>query len=1129
MSRQVGFLLLGMTWAGLAGSLADVGAQESASPPDNRGQAADSTPQTSGDYIWQQGEDGKYRLVPLKSLEQQNQPQGLAESDDAPEESDYFFSKLELEGTANEEWAELTASVTVHLVPSERWVSVPMRFDQASLLDYKHDGPGDITAPGPTEPTRGLTWLMRGAGDHHLQMMLRVPLRKTPSGDLLQLELPHMQLFTGKLKLRLPSKSVTPRPEENVRLLGTQIEGDETVITAELPGDRADLRWTFLEQQAEPLMQKPTEVRLRLLDEKIELTAKQQILFASGQSKILRVRMPSGGFELAPQGVRVIDNSGNDRWIQPAPTDQPDWFTLPLGNSVGNLVQLDWRLSAPMPAEGREIVLDGFEIADARRQTGTIAIENPDGFRLTHVGEDDMGVERMDVDDLADSPTLSALAYSFTGGQYRIRLQVEPTVPVVSATPYYFIKVSPDRLEVEVVYQLSIDGGIVRSVPIIWPGDDHSSWDVVASSLTGGVPRKVQPASDDDPVVPAEWEITLPEVVDNRAIVGLSAVRSIDTDRPAETLSLSLPIVSEARTLSGWVVVSTDDDVEVTTRAGNNTVLTGQPETVLSTWKTPLPNWTNTQPLTSFRFSTNQTDTPLQLEMDLTVQSQTVTTSSVVEVRNLDDLPRVSQRLSYDVQFGRLSEVRLQIPPRLFEQLPVDFPQVALRFLLDGETPLVSDWSRTGSEVTVKLPAPRMGRFDIVIDDYLPQRELSPEPHPIPIPIITPLDRSLTSVQLVVPDQQTLSVAVDDPAWTRISTLPEGMQWITKQAVSNVNIALDRSLAHSPQRLRIDTAFIQTQIDDAGQLVTRATYVIRESITEVMLRLPPDASDPTFQWNGRPLGPTDVTRLTDDQQFRLERPIVELSAPERAQRQVVSIRYQRLSSADRWSTPQTIPLPQFAPGVFVGQLWWELKLPLSQHLFVPPSNMTPQFQWVREGIFWERKPAADYAAFRDSLLETDLNTEPSPTNSGNAYPFVSLGSPTELDFRTISKSMIVFLGAGLTLVASFLLLKVPAARHPLLWLSVGLAAMAASLWFLEPMLLLLQPAAYGLVLPLCAALLEYATANRRGVPRRRVPDSTYREFRNPNGSGVSEFDSGEPPVTAMHVRPTAMIDSGIEA
>ncbi|MEZ6143860.1 MAG: hypothetical protein R3B91_00200 [Planctomycetaceae bacterium] len=666
---------------------------------------------------------------------------------------------------------------------------------------------------------------------------------------------------------------------------------------------------------------------------------------------------------------------------------------------------------------------------------------------------------------------------------------------------------------------MSVDGGGVRSLPVVWSGEDRDSWDVVASSLTGGLPRKIPREKAD---TSDEWEISLPNAVENRIEAGLSAIRYFDTYPPADTVTLSLPTLSSARGLSGWIIVSTDDDVEVSTRADDSTVLTPQSESALSSLKILPPDWTRTQPLSLYRFSSNRDEAAPELEMDLTVQSQTVTTSTIVEVRDIDDQPRISQRISYEVQFGRLSQVRLTIPPHLYERLDREFPDASLRFLLDGEVPLETLWS--GEEVAVTLPTPLLGKFDIVIDNYSPGVKQDEIPADLDVPIINSVNQAFISTRLIVPDQSTVSVDINDTDWKRLNTIADGMQWITSQPVTQVVVSLDRSLERSPQQLRIEKAYLQTVIDGAGHHVTHATYFIRDSIDELVIQLPANAVNARYEWNGIALDSSQVISPSNHRPIRLEKP---MSLSMRLSPEVVSLSYQSLGEAEHWPNGLSVSFPVFAKNVWINEVWWELKLPPTQHLLISPASMTAQFQWKRDGIFWKRMPDAVSDQIRVSASGVDdVNHNPIET-AGNSYMFVTVGPLTNVEIRTMSKSGIVFMGAGLTLFASFLLIKVPAVRHPMIWLAVCLALMTLSLWYLEPMVLLLQPAVYGLALPLCAGFLDIVINGERHPKRRSFNDSTYRETEDLYGSGFS--GAIESPVTSTFVRPTVVSDSGIQS
>src|SRR5690606_17497217 len=130
--------------------------------------------------------------------------------------------------------------------------------------------------------------------------------------------------------------------------------------------------------------------------------------------KALRVRFPSTDFELSPQGVRVRDPSGTDLWVQPSAPDEQFWVTVPVDGVVGNTVEIDWQFSRSPPESAEEIVIDGFEIAETRRHTGTVTIESAAGYRVSRIENGDAGIKRIDVNERAASS-----AYSFSGGQYR--------------------------------------------------------------------------------------------------------------------------------------------------------------------------------------------------------------------------------------------------------------------------------------------------------------------------------------------------------------------------------------------------------------------------------------------------------------------------------------------------------------------------------------------------------------------------------------------------------------------------------------------------------------------------------------------------------------------------------------
>jgi hypothetical protein len=817
-------ILLGLLLFGLAGSSGSADAQD-ASPPIAGVSANDRTnpaasqrtvPTAAQRTIFKQDENGQWHPVPLNEAAfDQLAPGAAPRATTEPKIPDYFLSRLQLAGTAAADSVTITADVTVEIVADDRWLRVPLRFDQALLLEMEHEGDGQAAIDPVRSANQGISWLLRGRGEHRLRLSLRVPLRKTPEGDQLQLQLPPLEYFTGTLELRIPSNSVTIREGETLRLRGTKTVDKETVISADLRGDRLDLRWTVIEQPLEPIIQQPTEVTLRLLENMAELLVHQRIQFRSGQRNFVRVRLPSSGFELSPEGVHLRDGSGNGQWVQPLP-EETSWVRIPLPGVVGNVIELDWHLTQRLSEAGERIAIDGFEVADARSHTGTILVQDRHGYRVSRIDDGDVWITRIDVDQRPAS-----LAYEFSGGQYHLQLDVEPVTPSFSVTPYYFLMVYQDRVILEAAFQINVDEGQIRNVPIRWRQNPGMTWTVSASSLNSGELRAVTSNAAAEPSYERQWTMQLPQLVDRSTLVGLSGAY-FSLEEFQETVSCSLPTVVGARAFPGWVVVSTDDNVDVTTRPQGGTRLTLQADSALHGRPIPFPDWTDTQPKTIYRLTTANADTDPQLEHEITVRAQKTKTSAVVELKSLESQVRISQRIAYNVAFGRLARIRLQIPPRLAESIQEKFSDQSLRFLLDGETPLEANWS--GRNVVIDLPTPRLGDFEIVVEDYLLGGENASEGGRVIIPIIGSRDQPYDTVRLSVPDQDTVAVTVPDSQWTRLTTVADGRQWITDHIVDEVPLIVDRSFEKSPLRLTIEGALLQTEIDEAGTRATTATY-----------------------------------------------------------------------------------------------------------------------------------------------------------------------------------------------------------------------------------------------------------------------------------------------------------------
>jgi hypothetical protein len=1076
-------------------------------------------PSETGDVIYLPDAGGGWQAVPvgerkLPSLLDLLQPADN-EGADVP---DYFISKLSLEGAVVNDWVELSARIDLRLIAADRWLRVPLRFDQGLLLSHEYEGEGEA-APSSGSGENGLTWMFRGKGRHTLTLSLRVPLRRTSSGSQLQLSLPQRsEFFSGDLRLKLPPESFL-EPSQTLHLLsGSETEGQ---LHALLPGDRIDVRWRPLVEETTPITRTVTTSTVRLRNEVIQYTARQELRLRTGGLSHVEVRVPSGGF-LRVQPVRLNDTSGIERAVAPQPAGREGWVRVPLDGVAGTLVRLDWQFEMPFDETTHQLTIDGLEVAGADEQTGTISIEGFDRHLLTRRPDALEGVSRIGVDELPAAGTFANLAYRIQTGNYRLVLDVDPIESTFRVTPIYVVELSRSRARLSSRFLLSIDEGQVDALSLVWPQYEQQGWIVEPLAIGGGDIRRDEvsdaaAAQQESPPPDADrsrWLLMPTSPLTNRSQTGFNAERTLMPVDDRAAFSLSFPQVSDTRTLPGICIVTTADEVEAEVSAGPGTVLREQRE-VPENVRELLQNLGD-QARSVFTLQKESEETATTVDVSLQVRDLQVSARSVIRVEQIETDPQVAQQFDFDVEFGRLSSVRLQVPADIVERIPEEFRDEALAFQLDGER-LAADWR--GNIVELTFPQRRRGTFQITLTEPYNTTSLRQATSTFRVPVIALVDRPFDSLRLVVPTSGTAGVQIDDERWTPLPTAVGSKEWITSSPVDAVEIGLDHSLENVPQQVSIPAAWLRSHIDAAGNIRTVSQYQLKPDLSRLVVKVPSGLTFPRFEWNGDALPATSIRPLTDV----ADQYLIEL--PERREEGWLGVTYLLQGRPLGWGQATPLPFPTFGQEVTIEQTYWDLHLPLTQYLLLRPQDLSPGYAWTRRGLVWRRESVSDVSQMRSRFVAGGA-VGPQQAEASNNYSFETLGVLQNVTVQTTNNAMLVFAGAGLTLLASFLMLKVPAARNLWLWLMVGTAIAVASLWYLDAILLLLQPAAYGLVLPLLAVLFD------RGSDRRplRGSLSTGPGFEltpvSSNEPG-SSAGTGRDSVPSTLVRPQAMSDSGV--
>ncbi len=1074
-------------------------------------------PRFNGDVIFVPNGTGGWKPVPLEEAPLASPHE---DSSSFPEQAvpEFFVSRFSLSGEIVDDRADLTAEVFVRVLNDTERHIVRLGLEQAYLLEYICDSPGEaVPAPADSEET-GLVWLLKGDGVHRLKFTMRVPLKRIPGGQHLQLTLPRLpQHLVADFELRIPGVDVSLRPGENVRLLPAETEAESTVVRGDVAGARFDLRWLEAVNQEDAFALANTDLMLQHYGGKLRLSANQQLYLSATGADVLEMRKPTTFMQYGDQ-VTITDATGEERTALSSPSDREGWLRVPLTGVMGPRIQLRWQFEAAFNPAGQPVIVDGFDVVGVREQRGTIGLEGFEGYRIARRESEDDPVQRLDTDLLPSSGAFSAGAFQFKSMPLQFIVDIERIPPSFRSTPHYYLLIGEDELTLEARFELALDHGTLDFVGIRWRGAAENLWSVETTGTSGeeiqsprGAPPEAAAGTEGE-----DWVARPRQVINGRSVVSVRATRPLDeSDR--QELIVPLPGVAASRVLPGKLIVATADNVEADVTAVSPALL----DAAVSprTDEEPLPTSMVTQPISRYRISLPTAEPDPQIRISVAVREREIDTSTSVILTGMEANIVAQQMIRYEVQYGRMSRVRLWIPDRLAEQIPPEFATESLSFLLDGQRKLNAHWQN--QEISLELPEPLRGSFTIVVDSRAVPHDAATSEEVIVVPILQSLDQTFSETRIVIDDGQATSVDLVDPTWTRLTTIAHGAQWVTASAPEEVSLSIDRSFASVPQQFAIEQSLITIDVNERGRSRVVARYRLPEDLKQVGVQLPDGVTQPRFAWNERDVAAPEFVRLlvSEDAYFLSQPPGVG------GGEQWLTITYDSPPQKMSWRLQPTVPLPSFGDHVWIGQTLWKLRLPLSHHLLQSPTELLPGYVWSRHRFFWERTPTAATTQAWETLAGAVPEPDPSASESGNTYKFSSTGAIDQISFDSLSKSMTVLLGAGLTLVAGFLLIKLPMLRNVWAWLAIAFVLCLVGLWAPEPAMLLLQPAICGLLLPVCAALLD-----RVGHRRRRSilqPSHLERPPRQEDSAIIGRRLAAGPVATTLIHSPLTR-DSGVQ-
>ncbi len=487
----------------------------------------------------------------------------------------------------------------------------------------------------------------------------------------------------------------------------------------------------------------------------------------------------------------------------------------------------------------------------------------------------------------------------------------------------------------------------------------------------------------------------------------------------------------------------------------------------------------------------------------------------------------LQQKISYDVAYERLTQVLLQVPDKLEGR-------VTFSLLPDGQTanPLLITPIDTGAvdgtrkEKRLALESPRIGKFDILVQGSIPvNAPMGVAVSTTDLPLVLAPNAEFTTTRVRVQKPKRQRVTIIGEGWTPQAPQNGASVWLATAKQSTVNLQVEQADGAWQQGVAVPRRLVQAVFSPLGDVYCQAQYQLAGQPGLLRVTFPPGSIPGRMRWGETLLDEAHILQSVGTAgQYQLTLP--ETDSGDSAG--LLTIAYQLAKQPPLGMGAELhLAVPEVLSDGTQTQTFWQIQLPVDQHLWTLPAGLTPEFDWRRVGGWWSRvsrQTPEELEQWVHGPTKAELGAAAALPASGNRYLFSSFeGSSVVMSFHTLSAPLIILIGASLALIFGFILVNVPATRHVLTFLWIGFLTTLVSLWYSEPVLVLLQPAGLGLVLALLASVAQrWFTKSRAhpiltfASPSEQLVATSSREEPIPQGLPSDEVTQSHPaayPVT----------------
>lgn len=771
-------------------------------------------------------------------------------------------------------------------------------------------------------------------------------------------------------------------------------------------------------------------------------------------------------------------------------------------------IPVDWSTPSPLATEGGNVSVESPRIDSIDRHEGVIELSYPSTFRVFALANSSTFPIATENRTPGNDQAIARFRFEQQPGS--LQLSIRPEFSEIRLRPTYVVGVYKDRLELKGSLDIAFARGQSTSVNL-----NTASWSILdAKQATTGSPLVLQAEPNSRVRIEPPNTSASPDNLRDTArnvIWSIAGTRELTGER---SLNLEVNLPSLAKDLAappnsfvdygaGILILIPADNVLLRQDESLSAGLIADseiPQEVLDTIPTE-----QRRRAVAYRFQASATAPKWLGSREMLPQQ--ITADSDVNVEISPVLSTVVQTWKLQIENEPLNPLRFVVNRSLFSK------QAMIATINGSAVPLVevpTDVNAPPSEavlnpelaiVELSQPVDLLGETILTVDTKIPLQLPTEKPTDLDLPLVQImlppntgyLQSSLRAVHtadLSVPSIQARVRGEKEQREIGWSTVSQDVSLQVDPALENLRLSIKRLTMSSVPAVRMTKSWLQTAFN-AAQRRDRFAFAVETTNRRLSLK-----------FNEADL-PNVYDVLVDGQR-------IEFSMDQEKQTLFIDLPPDLTAGShcvEIWSeagrsvagVPVNLSLPKVEGATGPQQFYWELILPESEHLVVPPSELTPEWQWMWKTLGWYRQSRWTQTDLEKWIGASDQTTLP---NHLNRYVMSTFGFQQQIQFMTLPKPWIWLPVGGLVILLTLVWSSIRWSRHPIC-LSILLVLVGVlAIYLPDAAMMAMQLSLLAISLSIVFALTRWAIGRR--VRRRSVftsyPTNSSNAYR---GTGTS--------------------------